>query len=134
MFFFLKPLKRCPVSPVLRERHMKPTTKSSWHLSSETTQMGRVWRKVTQGRYLWKAEWLTARMQRSDEVLRKGKVQLPKAPAVSPLLACGERKPSFENTHVYTPLTFAHPSAMGKAWKLLKCPVTEERVKTTGLI
>ena len=73
-------------------------------------------------------------MERSDEVLRKGKVQLPKAPAVPPLLACGEKKPSFENKHVHTPLTSAHPSAMGKAWKLLKCLATEERVKTTGLI
>ena len=31
------------------------------------------------------------RMQRSDEVLREGKVQLPKAPAIPLLLACGER-------------------------------------------
>lgn len=38
-------------------------------------------------------------MQRSDEVLREGKVQRPKAPAVPLRLACGERRPSFKNTH-----------------------------------
>lgn len=66
---------------------------------------------------MWKAEWLTGSMQRSDEVLRKGKVPLPKAPAVPLLLACEERKRLFE-THVRARLAFAHLPATGKAWKL----------------
>ena len=66
---------------------------------------------------MWKAEWLTGSMQRSDEVIGKGKVPLPKAPAVPLLLACGERKPSFE-THVHARLAFAHLPATGKAQKL----------------
>ena len=68
-------------------------------------------------------------MQRSDEVLREGKVQRPKALAVPLPLACGERRPSFENTHVSTLLAFAHLPATGKAWKLPERPATEERIK-----
>ena len=82
---------------------------------------------------MWKAEWLTGSMQRSDEVLGKGKVPLPKAPAVPLLLACGGRKPSFE-THVRAHLAFAHLPATGKPQKRWKCPATEDRVKKMCLI
>jgi len=68
-------------------------------------------------------------MQRSDEVLREGKVQRPKAPAVPLRLACGERRPSFKNTHTGAPLAFTHLPATGKAWKLPERPATEERIK-----
>ena len=46
-----------------------------------------------------------------EKVLRKGKVQLPKGPAMPLLLVCPKRKPL--TSHTRSPLAFSHLPATG---------------------
>ena len=70
---------------------------------------------------LWRTVW---------SFLKKLGIQLPYDPAISLLGICTEKIINEKGT--CTPVFIAALFTIAKTWKLPKCPLTDERIKTSG--